>query len=337
MPRPVAPRPLRGLAAGFGCTFAGMTEAPSPGPASSPPGAVPVAPSEEAWRAMSPSARAAFVLAVNAALVSEKEAMPEGQPHRKAKSRALDLLGLHFKTLGRVVYLAEELSVIYPGEPGFAPDILAVLDVPQPEDDERMAWVVADEGRGLDLVLEVLHAGDRKKDLTENVERYARLGIPEYFVYDRGRQRLHGYRLPPGARRYAPIVPQSGRYHAATLALDFAIEDGRLRVFHGSAELFGTEDLIARLNKMISHLAACADEASARADEASARADEASARADQAVVGLRASIIAVAAARGASIGDRARRRVEACDDPATLQAWLLALVTGGDADAVIGG
>jgi len=58
---------------------------------------------------------------------------------------------------------------------------------------------------------------------------------------------------------------------------------------------------------------------------------------EEAVVGLRASIIAVAAARGASIGDRARRRVEACDDPATLQAWLLALVTGGDADAVIGG
>ncbi len=44
----------------------------------------------------------------------------------------------------------------------------------------------------------------------DNVERYARLGIPEYFVYDRKRQDLRGYRLPsPEARRYQRIVPQA--------------------------------------------------------------------------------------------------------------------------------
>ncbi|XXY53191.1 hypothetical protein WME91_18855 [Sorangium sp. So ce269] len=37
--------------------------------------------------------------------------------------------------------------------------------MPQPEDDPRMAWVVADEGRGMSLVMEVLHPGDRNKDL----------------------------------------------------------------------------------------------------------------------------------------------------------------------------
>ena len=287
--------------------------------------------------------RSAFVDSVNAALTAQEEAMPEGQPHRKAKSRALDLLGLHFKTLGRVVYLAEELSVLYPDEPGFAPDILAVLDVPQPADDERMAWVVADEGKGLDLVLEVLHAGNRKKDLTDNVERYARLGIPEYFVYDRGQQRLYGYRLPPGARRYTPIVPQGGRYHTAVLGLDFAIEDGRLRVFHGSSELFGTDDLIARLHKMVDDLGARAEAEAARAEQEAARAEQEAirardeaARAAQAIAGLRATILAAAEARGAAIGDHARQRVEACDDLVTLQTWLLAIVTGGDADAVIG-
>ncbi len=41
------------------------------------------------------------------------------------------------------------------------------------------------EGRGPDFILEVLHLGDRKKDLVKNVERYARLGVEEYFVYDR--------------------------------------------------------------------------------------------------------------------------------------------------------
>jgi hypothetical protein len=31
------------------------------------------------------------------------------------------MLGLHFKTLGRVVYLAEEMAVMYPGEGGLLP------------------------------------------------------------------------------------------------------------------------------------------------------------------------------------------------------------------------
>ena len=198
--------------------------------------------------------------------------MSEGRPHKKAKTRAIDLLGLHFKAMGRLIYLAEEMAVMYPGEVSFTPDVMAVVDVPQPDDDERMAWVVADEGRGIDLVLEVLHAGNRKKDLTDNVERYARLGIPEYFVYDRGQQRLYGYRLPPGARRYTPIVPQGGRYHTAVLGLDFAIEDGRLRVFHGSSELFGTDDLIARLHKMVDDLGARAEAEAARAEQEIGRA-----------------------------------------------------------------
>src|SRR5262249_53210615 len=62
-------------------------------------------------------------------------------------------------------------------------------------EDERMAWVVADEGKGPDLLLEVLHQGNRDKDLVNNVRDYARLGVREYFVYDRLRVRLYGYRL----------------------------------------------------------------------------------------------------------------------------------------------
>ena len=39
---------------------------------------------------------------------------------------------------------------MYPGERTFTPDLLAVLDVaqPDPDEDRRMAWVVADEGKG---------------------------------------------------------------------------------------------------------------------------------------------------------------------------------------------
>ena len=218
-----------------------------------PPHPVPVGPSLERWREMSSDERARFIDSVNDALSQPALAMTEGRPHRLAKSRTLDVLGLHFGAIGRTIYLADELAVIYPGEPGFSPDILAVLDVPQIENDERMAWVVADEGKGIDLAIEVLHAGDRKKDLVDNVERYARLGIPEYFVYDRARQQIVGYRLGERAR-YERIVPQGGRVRSAVLALDLAIQGGSLRFFHGTAELFGTSDLVLRLSGMVEDL-----------------------------------------------------------------------------------
>jgi hypothetical protein len=230
------------------------------------------------------------------------------------------------------------MSVLYPGEQGFSPDILAVLDVEQREDDERLSWVVVDEGKGLDFVLEVLHHGDRNKDLVENVERYARLGIPEYFIYDRARQNILGYRLPgPGAKRYERIIPQLGRYHSAVLGLDLALQGGTLRFFQGMAELFGSADLIDRLTFMMHDVEAKADEAEAKAQQAEARASEADAkaeqatsraeqatsRAEQATAGLRDAILALLEARGIFCSDDERSRLMACDDPALLQRWLL--------------
>src|SRR5689334_12637756 len=129
--------------------------------------------------------REALLVRILDVLSDPRAAMSEGRRHKKAKTRAIDALGLHFRSIGRAIYLAEEMAVLYPGEAVFMPDVLAVAGVVEPEDDPRMAWVVADEGKGLDLVIEVLHHGDRDKDLVDNVARYASLGIPEYFVYDR--------------------------------------------------------------------------------------------------------------------------------------------------------
>ena len=310
-----------------------MTVSPPP---IAPPREIPVGPSLNAWRAMSPSAREGFLVAMNEALTEAAELMGEGRPHKQAKSRAVDLLGLHFKAKGRTVYLAEELSVLYPGERAFAPDVLAVVDVPQPEDDERLAWVVADEGRGLDVVLEVLHRGDREKDLVDNVERYARLGIPEYFVYDRDKQRVHGYRLATAdARRYDRVVPQAGRIASRILGVDLAVQQGRLRFFDGMAELFGSDDLIHRLTDMVESLESKAEAEQARAEAEQARAEAEQARAEAALNGLRGAIFGAYAARFGANPDALRRALDACDDPAALQAALLATVSAQDPDAPI--
>ena len=219
--------------------------------------------------------------------------------------------------------LAEEMAVLYPGQPSIGPDILAVLDVPQPEEDERMAWVVVDEGKGPDLVLEVLHHGDRNKDLVANVARYAALGIPEYFVYDRARQQIIGYRLPgPGATRYQRILPQMGRCASTVLGLDLAVIGGKLRFYYGQAELIGTPDLIDRIRGMMQDL-------ETKADEAQSQAEQAQVQAEQAREAMRTSILALITARGLACPDEARAQISACDDLATLQRWLLRAASGG--------
>jgi Uma2 family endonuclease len=275
-----------------------------------------IAPTEDAWRAMSPSERESLLVRILDALSDPAATMTEGRRHKKAKTRTLDALGLHFGAIGRAVYLAEEMAVLYPGEPVFSPDVLAVVGVVEPEDDPRMAWVVADEGKGLDLVIEVLHRGSREKDLVDNVERYAKLGIPEYFVYDRLHQQIYGYRLPDArARRYQRIVPQFGRHASGVLGLDLAIVGGTLRFFYGIAELPGTSELIGRLNGMVADL--------------EARNEEAQAQAMQALAALREGVAALLGARGIACSEEARARLSSCTDAATLQRWLVRAMSAG--------
>ena len=177
---------------------------------------------------------------------------PEGDAHRVPKERALEALREWFRKKRRGIYLSAELPIYYPGEEVFAPDVIAVLDV---DPRLRQKWVVSDERRGLDFALEIHVSGNAKKDREDNVVRYARLGVPEYFLFEPLRARLVGYRLiegRPGA--YQPIVPQEGRWASTILGLDLAMESGRIRFFSGSAPLPEAEELIVRLGSMIDEM-----------------------------------------------------------------------------------
>jgi len=256
----------------------------------------PQAPTLEQWSSMSEDAQRRAV----DSLPSEfpRTHPPEGDRHRIPKERALESLREYFRRLRRRVYLSSELPVYYPGERVFAPDVIAVLDV---EPHPREKWVVSHERRGLDFALEVHVSGNRTKDLEENVTRYAKLGIPEYFVYEPLRSRLLGYRLVRERSDYQPIVPQEGRWSSSVLGLDLAMEGGRIRFFHGSAPLPEAEELIVRLGAMIEEIVTReeeiarqleaerqrADEAASRADEAASRADEAASRAERLAARLR--------------------------------------------------
>lgn len=170
---------------------------------------------------------------------------PEGDHHYAAYSTARETLSRWFRERGRNVYVSGNLPVYYPDESMFSPDVIAVLDVdPHP----RPSWIVSHEGgRGLDFALEVIVSGRRRKDLRDNVVRYARLGIAEYFVFDFARQNLVAYRLVE-SDRYERQLPQAGHYFSEVLGLNLSLDAGRLRFSYGEAALPAPAELLERLS-----------------------------------------------------------------------------------------
>lgn len=244
----------------------------------------PRAPDDATWALLSEEERRRVVASLPAEVPWEL-LPPEGDEHREARERAVDALGRFFRTTGRRVYLSSEMGVYYPAEPRFAPDVFAVLDV---ESRPRTSWVVQAEGRGLDFVLEVHVAGDLAKDLTGNVERYARLGIGEYFVFDKSHMRVHGHRLPAAqrgtvraGRAYERIVPQMGRWASTVLGIDLTIENDNLRLMVGNAPIEHSEEVITRLGGMLDTVIARKEEIERERQEMAARTAQLEAALDQ--------------------------------------------------------
>lgn len=235
----------------------------------------PRAPPWDVWDRMSPEERARVVEALPSEI--PLEAMPaEGDQHNKAAAGARFTLEAFFRRIGRRIYISSNLPVFYPEERRFAPDVMAVRDV---EPNDREKWVVATEGKGLDWALEVHVSGDREKDEVLNVERYARLGIEEYFFFDRRRRILRGYRLPverdpsrAPRRVYQPIARQEGRLESKVLGLELMLEGDRLRFFYGMASVPEADELIARLGAALNDALARNDEAEQRAQAEAERA-----------------------------------------------------------------
>jgi hypothetical protein len=238
----------------------------------------PRAPPLEVWDRLSAEERAAVVASLPSEFPVSEQAVPEGDPHYEAKSRTRETLRGYFSRIGRKVYLACELPVYYPGEPMFAPDVMAVVEV---ETHPRMSWVVSHEKKGLDLALEVHVSGDWRKDLQRNVEHYARLGIQEYWVFDRKHLRLSGWRLGEDGR-YRQRVPQHGFYQSEVLGLELQVEDERLRFYMGRAPLPEADEMIATLEQMVERVEArsaeleqhLAEEQRLRAEEQQRREEE---------------------------------------------------------------
>ncbi len=81
------------------------------------------------------------------------------------------------------------------------PDVFVVLDVPKRE---RKSWVVWQEEKGPDVIIELLSASTAAVDKGTKKRVYeTQLRVPEYFWYDPFTRELAGFRL--GGGRYRPL------------------------------------------------------------------------------------------------------------------------------------
>jgi Uma2 family endonuclease len=103
------------------------------------------------------------------------------------------------------------------------PDFFAVLDVPRRE---RKSWVVWQEGKGPDVIIELLSESTAKFDKGEKKQVYQdQLRVPEYFWYDPFSGELAGFTLRDGV--YEPIAPDAqGRLVSQRLNLALVRWDG---------------------------------------------------------------------------------------------------------------
>ncbi len=205
----------------------------------------PRAPTQAAWDAMSPARRVRAAKALPTYIPNEELGTMDGLRHQRARSGVEGALRAFHESTGRPMFVAGLLAVYFPGERRIQPDLFVV---PQADGRLRDSWVVTLEGRAPEFVLEVLDDDHREKVLKDNVTRYARLGIREYFLADLRHHRLYGWRLgDPAIRIYTALVPQLGRIRSEVLGLDVKLEGDRVRLYYGSARLMEPDEITQRL------------------------------------------------------------------------------------------
>ena len=143
---------------------------------------------------------------------SDGQPMAETQIHGESMMYVTSALRWWFKKHGRDdVYVGSNNFLYYEqGNPRavVAPDVYVVVGAPaHPPRDTYMLW---NEPKGPDFVLEVTSKSTRRDDERRKRDLYAGLGVREYFLYDPRAEYLtpplQGFRLRDGQYRRLPAV-----------------------------------------------------------------------------------------------------------------------------------
>jgi len=204
---------------------------------------------------------------------TDHQPMAETDLHRRIMFYLIQMLSRRYES--RLdVYVSGNLLMFYePGNKHLAPDVFVVHGVPKRLRDNYLIW---EEGKAPDFVIEVTSSTTRNEDLTTKFQLYQDvLRVTEYFLFDpRGDYldpQLQGHRLVKC--RYVPIRPVKGRLPSKTTGLHLEANGDQLRLFEPTTGAWlPTESEALREAEAARHAEAAARQA-AEAEVARLRAE----------------------------------------------------------------
>ena len=161
--------------------------------------------------------------------------MAENDAQRAAIHYGIGALRVYYRDRADVYVSGDLLMYYVEGNPkvSVAPDVFVVFGV---EDRRRMHYLVWEEGKAPDFVLEVASKSTWRADLGPKRDLYARLGVKEYWMYDPTGEYfspvLQGLRLAGGGYvRKLPVASPDGALtlRSDTLGLELRARDGEMR------------------------------------------------------------------------------------------------------------
>jgi len=161
---------------------------------------------------------------------SDGKPMAENDKHRRQMIASLDALDEFFLD-DPLAYVTGNILVHFRDETGewkfLAPDIMVVKGV---EKKDRSSYVIEDEGKAPDLIIELVSPSSKVEDFGNKRVVYAGWGVKEYFLFDPTGELssapLRGFRLE--GNDYMPMM--GARLHSEVLDLDLVVEMGKLRL-----------------------------------------------------------------------------------------------------------
>ena len=163
--------------------------------------------------------------------------MPDGDYQGETYRYLVEALRTHFHARPDIYVSGDLFVYLEEGNPRncVAPDLFVVFGAGNHKRDTYKVW---EEPAGVpDFVLEIVSPSTWRTDLGAKRERYAALGVGEYWLHDpHGRHlspALAGQRLADGA--YVPLpatqLPEGPSIHSDALGLDLRLDGERLRFF----------------------------------------------------------------------------------------------------------
>ena len=111
----------------------------------------------------------------------EAETVPQGPRHLYILAESVDSLRLHWRGRQDVFVGGDQFVYWSKEKPATSPDVYVAFGVAARP---RNSYVVWEEGKPPDFVLELVSPSSRERDEKEKPCIYAQMGVPEYFWYD---------------------------------------------------------------------------------------------------------------------------------------------------------